>query len=200
MYFYFKKKKLEKGITIIEILIVVFIIALFSSILIADFPKIKRQFALTRAVHKMSQDLRRAQDMGFSGQQIEGIDVKGYGVYINLDNDRLGNKKYIIYADMDDNQQYTEIVEVACGEQEESNKDCVIEIVNLGETEAGVTIDRIENTIDFQTVDINFRPPNPITTITGLLLHINRVQIIFTTKDGKERIVLVNTSGLIEIK
>lgn len=194
----------EKGITLIEILVVVFIIALFSSILVADFPKIKRQFALTRAVYKMSQDLRRTQDMGFSGQQIVGLDVKGYGVYINLDS--LGNKKYIIYADRDNDQKYTETTEVVCGEQA-LNKDCVIETIDFSQSEAGVFIKRIENTTTGRWVDINFMPPNPTITITELDedssgTKFNRVMITFELEDDllKTRIVSVNTSGLIEIK
>lgn len=179
----------EKGVTLVEILVVVFLIALFSSILVADFPKLKRQFALTRAVYKMSQDLRRAQDMGLSGQQIKDVEVKGYGVYINLTS--LGNKKYIIYADMDDDPKYV------------AGTDSIIETIDFSQAEAGVVINRIENTKDNnQWVDINFKPPNPTVTITDLLPGINRVQIIFAIESApsKERIVSVNTSGLIEIK
>lgn len=186
-----KKKKSEKGITLIEILVVIFIIALFSSILVADFPEIKRQFALTRAVYKMSQDLRRVQDMGLSGQQIEGVDVKGYGIYINLDNPNLGNKKYIIYADMDNDPKYV------------ADTDSIIETIDFSQAEAGVVIDRIMNTTDGQQwVDINFKPPNPTVTITNLSSSTNRVQIIFAIKSvpPKERTVFVNTAGLIEIK
>ncbi len=183
----------------VEILVVIFIITLFSSILVAGFPKIVRQFALTRAVYKMSQDLRRAQDMGFSGQRIKGINVKGYGVYVNLDNPNLGNKKYVIYADMNDDQQYD--VSGAICKQQLPNQDCVIEEVNLSQTEPGVVIDRIENTNN-NSVDVNFKPPSPTITITSLLPGINRVQIIFALESDllKTKIVSVNTAGLIEIK
>ena len=194
-----KIKNSVRGITLIEILVVIFIIAVFSSILVVNFPKIARQFALTRAVYKMSQDLRRAQDMALSGQQVQGINVKGYGVYINLDSPSLGNKKYVIYADMNNDQQY-DLSGVICGQQL-PNQDCIIETIDFSQTEFGVVIDRIENTNN-RWIDINFKPPNPTTTITSLLSGLNRAQIIFALESDllKTRIVSVNTAGLIEIK
>ena len=179
----------KKGITLIEILVVVFIIALFTGILITDFPKIRRQFALTRVVYKMSQDLRRAQDMGFSVQRVQDVDVKGYGVYINLDSPDLGGKKYIIYADIDDNQRYV------------AGTDFIVETVDFSQAESGVVISTIKNPTDIRQVDINFKPPNPAITITSLSFG-NRAQIIFALESDplKTRMVLVNTSGLIEVK
>ena len=198
----------ERGITLVEILVVVFIIALFSSILIADFPKIRRQFALTRAVYKMNQDLRRALDMGLSGQQIKdvngnAINVQGYGVYINLDDFRLGNKKYIIYADTNNDQQY-DSSDTICGQQ--SNQDCIIEKIDFIKAESGVKIKEIKNTKDNnQWVDINFKPPNPTVTITklsSLTPDTNQVQIIFALESDSltYRTVFVNIAGLIEIE
>jgi prepilin-type N-terminal cleavage/methylation domain-containing protein len=199
-----KRASSEKGITLIEMLIVIFIIALLSGILMVDFPKIKRQFALTRAVYRMNQDLRKIQDMGFSGEQLEGISPKGYGIYINLDDANLGNKKYIMYADVDDDQKYTEQTEVICSAQE-PNKDCVIEEIDFSQVEVGVFINTIENTTNGRWVDINFKPPNPTTTITNLATvpsGINRVLVIFTldSDSSKTRIISINTSGLIELK
>lgn len=187
--FHIPYSKREKGITMVEILVVIFIIAVFSSILLANLPKIARQFALTRAVYKMSQDFRRAQDMGFSGQQVKGINVKGYGVYINLNNTSLGNKRYIIYADMNDDQQYAE------------GTDYIVETVDFSQTESGIIINKIENTNN-KWIDINFKPPNPTITITSLLPGTNKVQIIFALESDllKTRMVSVNTAGLIEVR
>ena len=193
----FKIENSVKGITIVEILVVIFIIALFSSILLINFPKIIRKFALNRAVYKMSQDSRRAQDMALSGQRTEGGDVKGYGVYINLNS--LGNKKYIIYADMGDDQKY-DASGVICGRQS-PNQDCVIETINLSQAESGVIISGITNPNNVQQIDINFKPPNPTVTITSLSSG-SRAQIIFALESDllTYRTVSVNTAGLIEIK
>jgi type II secretory pathway pseudopilin PulG len=208
----FKNKNLENdsGITLIEILVVISIMILLSGILIADFPKIKRQFAITRSVYKMSQDIRRAQDMGFSGEQISDIDVKGYGVYVNLD--RLGPKKYLIYADIDGDYRYTittEVGDILCNDPDlETETDCLIETIDFSQAEPGVSITNILNTKDDkQEVDINFMPPNPTITITELKVFddgqiANRVHITFSLDSDSSinRTVFVNTAGLIEIQ
>ncbi|MBI3631499.1 MAG: prepilin-type N-terminal cleavage/methylation domain-containing protein [Candidatus Staskawiczbacteria bacterium] len=195
----FKIKNSVRGITLIEILVVVFIFVLLSGILVANFPKIRRQFALTRAVYKMAQDLRKTQDLGLSGKQMEG--VKGYGVYINLNS--LGNKKYIIYADRNNDSKY-DALGVYCEQSPSDNQDCIVEAIDFSQTELGIVINRIEGTTNNQQVDINFKPPNPTVTITDLSADINnpRVQIIFALEFDQltYRTVLVNTSGLIEIK
>ena len=70
----------ERGITLIEVIVVMVIVTMFSMILIADFPKILRQFAISRASYKLSQDIRRTEDLGLSGVQIgDGLmQAKGY--------------------------------------------------------------------------------------------------------------------------
>jgi len=203
------------GITLIEILVVISIMILLSGILIADFPKIKRQFAITRSVYKMSQDIRRAQDMGFSGEQLKDVNgnivrVKGYGVYLNLD--RLGPKKYIIYADMDGDYRYTittEVGDILCNDpgysELKTGTDCVIETIDFSQAEPGVSITNILNIVGAdgeakKEVDINFMPPNPTITITDLVE--TRVHITFSLDSDSliSRTVFVNTAGLIEIQ
>lgn len=214
-----QKCKSGAGITLIEILVVIFIMVLLSGIMITDFPKIKRQFAITRSVYKMSQDIRRAQDMGFSGEQLEDasgnvISIKGYGVYINID--RLGAKKYFIYADIDNDNEYDmntaegEAVaeDISCNDYiSASAGDCVIETIDFSQAEPGVSITGIINTVNDQELDINFMPPNPTITITEIeavdgVPIANRVHVIFTLDSDSSitRMVSVNTAGLIEIQ
>lgn len=185
-----KLSKSEKGITIIEILVVIVIIVLFSGILIADFPKIRRQLAISRAVNKMSENVRTTQDMALSGAQIydaEGNDIKakGYGVYINISN----NKEYLLYADMDNNHQY------------ESGEDFLIKKIDFSKSEPGVIIKEILN-VNSGWTSIDFSPPNPNIRIANLTSGQNRIQIVFQLENDPLNIrsVFVNTVGLIEIK
>lgn len=190
-----KLKINNKGITLVEVIVVVFIVTLFSAILISDFPKIRRQFALSRATYKLTQDLRKAQDMGLSGQfkTTDGtvLDATGYGVFIDL---RSGeNKKYIIYADIDDgsggDQQYT------------STQDYILETVDLNEAEKGVIIKLLENTLS-QQVSVNFRPPNPNINISNLQPNAISVKIDLglAADSTATRTVSVNNAGLIEMQ
>jgi len=124
-----KLKNSQQGITLIELIVVIFLIVIFSMIIISDFPKIMRQHALSRATHKLAQDLRKTADLGLSGVIIpallttkcsqhtsletcsligcnwsgnscfDAIKAKGYGVYVDL---TQSTKQYVIYADVAD--------------------------------------------------------------------------------------------------
>lgn len=191
----FKNKNSEKGITLVEIMVAIAIITLFSMILIADYPKIKRQFALSRAVYKFAQDLRKTQDLGLSGVQLKNgagnmVNAKGYGIYINLP----ASKQYTIYADtyVPTDYMYT-------------SGDYIIEIIDISKEEPGVFISGIKsgiNNISNNWTSINFNPPNPYTTIENLNPGQNSIEIVFALSVDPliTRAVSINTSGLIEVK
>ena len=84
----------EKGVTLVEIILVIFMITMFSGILVYNFPRVLKQFALSGASYKLAQDLRKVEDLGLSGvETIEG--AKGYGLYINIINN---NAEYILLS------------------------------------------------------------------------------------------------------
>lgn len=199
---------MEKGVTLVEIIVVVFIIAIFSAILISDFPRILRQFALSRASYKLAQDFRRAEDLGLSGVQINysefGIDeinAKGYGIYVDLNE----NRQYVVYADRGetpdlkyDNKGFY------CDNPEHPEDDCILEVISINENNSELLIAGIEDEAgaSINAVSVNFTPPNPTTTITDNLAeqHANIKIILGSESDEGTRSVLANTSGLIQIK
>jgi len=201
----FKNKNSEKGVTLVEILVAIAIITLFSMILIADYPKMKRQFSLSRAVYKFAQDLRKTQDLGLSGVQIKDdagdvVVAKGYGVYFTLMSPPT--TEYKIYADRGDtpDQRYENNTQL-CSNIIDSQLDCVVETINIGKEEPGVFIKQI-NHVDYEWVSINFNPPNPETTIEGLSVGNNSVEVVFAQSFNPliTRTVSINTSGLIEVR
>lgn len=190
-------KNSENGTTLIEIIAVMSIITLFSVILIADFPQIIRQFAVSRSAYKLSQDIRRTVDLGLSGVQIESPNspVGGYGLYINLTEN---NEQYIIYADnCSDTPDFEYTVGGCVG-----GYDSVVEIIAISEQQAGVYIKEINGNTN-ASASINFTPPSPKTTITvSGVSNIANVNIVIGSSfdDSLERTVSVNNSGLIEVK
>lgn len=192
-------KDSEKGITLIEIVVVVFIITMFSVILIANFPKIQRQYALSRATYQLAQNLRRVQDLGLSGVKLRDddgniVDAKGYGIYVVVK-----AEEYILYGDSCSvvDRMYT-ISSSICGEL---NHDYIIETINFNDENAGVFISEIRNIVANST-SINFSPPNPYIEISNLGPNENSVEIVLSLFSdlSNTRIVSVNTSGLIEVK
>ena len=223
-----KIKNSSAGITLVELVVVIFIIGLFSVILISDFPKIERQFALSRVTYKLAQDLRRAQDLGLSGvptADINGdtIAVKGYGLYVNYGD---SNTKYVIYADVpgapdvngvrNSDQKYSGDLSYPLCEKVDPAingtliSDCVVSLVDISKENPSLYIKGVTTTSGDTTVSttggvsINFRPPNPNTSISdesNVPLH-SSVSIIFglKTDNAAARMVSANTFGLIEVK
>ncbi|OGZ79308.1 MAG: hypothetical protein A2312_02455 [Candidatus Staskawiczbacteria bacterium RIFOXYB2_FULL_32_9] len=178
----------NKGITLIEIIVIISIISILSAVIVADFPSIRLQLNLSRAVHIISQDLKTAQSQSSSGSfetlsNGEIIYPKGYGVY--FDSAVLGNKKYIIYADIDGDRQYN------------VNEDFVSKEIDLSLPEPGIIIKEIHN--GTSRLSINFAPPNFNTTITNLLQGTDTVEIVIAIESKPEttRTIYVNKSGLI---
>lgn len=203
--FIFKILNKKQGITLVEIAVSVFIIAIFSLMVISNFPRIQKQLALSQATHKIAQDIRRAEDLGFSGAQVsEDFDAKGYGVFVSCIPNAADPYpiNWFIYADTNEpaDKRYTDM------------EDYVVETVSI--FNSGVFIKKsydIDNpSININYLSINFNPPNPDVTIMASY-EINPENFIVIEKGVKivmsliqdpsmEKIVFINSSGLIEIE
>lgn len=182
--------KKNKGFTLIEISTTIFIVVVLSAILIANFPRLREQFALKRASHQLIQDLRRAQEMAMSARKVEGVGCvgvvpEGYGIYINILGD---NKGYILYADKDGDENYT------------LANDCQVETIQI--RERGIIIKEVEGAIIYNEVAINFKPPNPNIKIQVPIGSETEVKITLAIERdlSKTKIIAVNKAGLIEAK
>ncbi len=186
--FYVPCSMKQGGFTIVELLVVVVIISVLTSIIISNFPQAKLQLSLSRVAYKFEQDARRAQGMSLSYPQYKdssGIShqVAGYGVYVDM----LNNKKYIIYADS------------LPGNQSYDNLDYVAETIDFSLTEPGIIIKQINNIVG-SNASVNFAPPNPTTTITTALCQ-NNMTVVFALESDltKTKTVSINTAGLIQV-
>lgn len=182
----------QRGFTIIELLVVVIIVIIFPAVVIANFPHIKLQFAISRTVHAFAQNVRKAQDMALSSMPYRDSfgflqPVDGYGIYLDID--KLGDKKYILYADRQP------------GDHQYDPLDYIIFTVDLEDAEPGVVIKEIRNVFG-RSASINFAPPNPDTTLTRLNPKENALQVVFALagETNTVRTVLINTAGLVEVK
>lgn len=187
-------KNSEEGITLIEIVVGIFIITLFSLILFSDFPSIQRQYALSRVTYNLAQDLRKTQDLGLSGVQTNDLNrhpiaVEGYGVYFDPDDlDAVSHlpERYLIYADVYGDQKYGgSFSTTRCDQTDQGafingtfanplKTDCVVDIVDVSKENPSLYIKKIDdiksngeliNEIS-EPININFTPPDPIITIT----------------------------------
>jgi len=199
-----KKAFLQRGVSLVEIIVSVFLIVIFSMILIADFPKIQRQFALSKASYKFVSDVSRARDMGFSGVNKTSAgntisSVNSYGVNLNIVSD---NKKYTIYANRNPDFKYDGDLQ-SCDDSISANtKDCVIDSFNLSNFSSSLNFLSVNN--NQISLDINFAPPNPDVKIYigGTLMSHGSVNIVLelNADNNPFRTIMVNTSGLINLQ
>lgn len=165
----------NRGITLIEVMVVVFIIVMFSLVVIADFPKVQIKYALSTVTHALAQDLRKAEDLALSGVKVTDsagnyISVKGYGVYANTN---LSTTKYLIYADVATNNSTCQdntscpsneicvsgyctanhkydgsFSTTICSEQSAPTTDCPVQIIDVSQTNASLYISSITDSSD----------------------------------------------------
>lgn len=100
---------MSKGFTLIELLVVTGIIVMFSAMILPNYRLGDEQLAIQRSAHKISQDIRRAQEFAISAKEFNGSLPSGYGVYFNLDQP----DRYIIFADLDGDYLYSGLSEKA---------------------------------------------------------------------------------------
>jgi prepilin-type N-terminal cleavage/methylation domain-containing protein len=177
------------GFTIVELLVVIALISVFSLVLVSNFPQSRLQLSLSRVSYKFEQDVRRTQGRALSSEQYKDSGgtlqtVFGYGVYVDT---LSNNKQYIIYADKTGNQIY-------------DVTDYVIDTVNFSSTEPGIVIKQINNIVG-TNVNIDFIPPNFNIIITPVAVG-NRVDVVFALASDltKTRTVSVYQSGLVEVQ
>ena len=183
----------ESGTTLVELIVVVFIIALFSMMVVSNFPQIQKQYALASATYQIVQDLRSAEDLGLSGAQTPAtsgaIPAKGYGIYINPG---LSATKYLylVYADVSDGSghaadqkyngdfgsAYNGGITALCSNQLSSTlSDCIVKVVDISKINPSLSVyainDAYGNTVAGgnaqinNPISINFLPPSPIVNI-----------------------------------
>ena len=173
----------KKAFTIIELLVVMGVIVIFTSFFFVDYGRDSNTFALERVSNKMAQDLRRAQEMSMSGLTGD-VGTNAYGIYFNKGSG--SEKQYIIYKNNDTNMYY-----------ESSSADSIKETISF---EKGVKIcDILIDSSSVSSVSISFQPPDPINYIDSYYSG-HEASIVLCTEDDatKTRRVKINNTGRIE--
>jgi len=93
-------RKNGAGFTLIETLVVIFVIGAISSIMIVNWRKNESQYQLQRAAQEIMQNIRKAQDYALNGKKMDwpgypdGRVPRSYGVQLEAD-----KRDYFIYGD-----------------------------------------------------------------------------------------------------
>lgn len=167
---------MKQAFTIIELSVVTGIIILLTALILPNWSAGKQQFALQRSVHKLAQDIRRAQEMALAAAEFEGQVPYGYGVYLDL----ADRDSYIIFADFDND-----------GKISWDPADGIDKIVEEITIEKQVLISQLS----VSPLTISFAPPRPEVTI----IPASPAFITLVTGADTIRSVCINNLGLIEV-
>jgi len=98
-----EKTKKISGFTVLEMLIVTFIIGVMSTVLIVNWRKNEKTYLVRRTAQEMAQNIRKAQGLALTGKKISGQIVPvSYGVFFN----KYINNAYKIYGDKNNDKKY----------------------------------------------------------------------------------------------
>lgn len=169
----------NKGFTLVELLVVIFMITILSTLVFFDYGSSSKVFELDRTSQKMAQDMRMMQQKALSGIG-GGVDTNGYGLYFSV-----SDNNYLIYENNNDDPRY-------------DTGDSIIETINLS-PDVGIENLKRDN-ISLSNLSISFFPPGPITYIENYFTNTEGSIILYLVDNASEkRVVKINNSGRIEI-
>jgi prepilin-type N-terminal cleavage/methylation domain-containing protein len=177
--FLFSKKFFcrQFGFSMIELLVVMFIIALISTLALANYRSGQKKYILTGTVQQLISDIRKAQNMALSGYDISG-QYNGYGIYI-----KKGESSYIIYGNKNGDPNY-------------QPSDDIIETVSLP---SGVNVKSVSPASD--KLHIFFEPPHPTTYLNGeIVAGISETITLELENSSLSKTIQVTTAGLIQVE
>jgi prepilin-type N-terminal cleavage/methylation domain-containing protein len=165
----------KKGFTLIELVVVIGLIALMTALVLPNYRSGDQRLALQRSAHKLSQDLRRVQEMAISAKEFDGAPADydySYGVYLREDQPT----QYILFADLDNGKDYDsgEEIEILAFETR-------VEIGNLSPA---------------SSLTIVFSPPDPTVTLSPDASSVS----ITIEVETLQKNIRVNKAGLIYVE
>jgi len=175
----FKKHK-QAGFTIIEMMVVVSIIGLLSSITILNYNSVGRKSVVAMAAQNLASDVRKAQSYALNGK-IVGSNKGSWGIYFNQDVDNRNS--YRLFTDF--NNDY----------KRDPNED--FQIIKLPKN---VVIDFISTS--YSQSSVVYIPPDPKINITiNDTIQANVITIVLKDVDNiASSTVIINDFGLVDVQ
>ena len=176
---------MNKGFTLLEVLVTLSIVVIVASLIFANYPKFKEGISLKKTSQEIALTIREAQNYALSVKEFEGR-YESYGAHFEI----LSPKSYIIFSDLNEDNEYD-----GPGEKV---KEFVIQtndkITDLcGGYDAGYVCDPAY-------LDIIFTRPSPVVTLKSDIKDYSGVKIVITSPRGKEKSVIVWMSGQVSIE
>lgn len=191
------------GFTLIELVVVVGVMAIVSSLMLANFPRFNKQLAVEREARKLALALRRAQSYALAVREFNPafnddpfcanppVRFPGYGVFLGLSD----SAHYLIYGDTSCSKYYEsspweEAVETAL-------LDGKIYLFSIKGYDAGAC----SGGCNLGELSVLYVRPEPAIWIRGDGADYNYAEIVLSSSDGTvAKKVVVRSTGQVSIE
>lgn len=172
MFKNFHKIKYNKGVTLVELLVVIFIFVVISGITIFDYGKFRSSLSIQNLADDIALSVRKAQGYAIGVRSADQVFDVGYGVHFTVNPAPVSgpysgtNREFILFADMDSAQNKMYDYNTVCGAPT-TGSEC-LEVLKIASADkilgikyyvGGVLVDKTSTTTG--TLDIVFKRPNP---------------------------------------
>jgi prepilin-type N-terminal cleavage/methylation domain-containing protein len=168
----------EKGVTLVEFLMVTVIIGILLGTIFAGYRGQNKELVLQRVASKMVADIEKTREMSMSAQADNGsYSAGGYGIHFR----NTWSNRYAVFADIDSNR------------RRRNNGD---EDVNTIYMEENILITSLNPS---NQLDVVFVPPSPDVYIEGVEGE-SIIRIAIDTNPSKFKEIVINNIGLIYVR
>jgi len=182
---------LKKGLTIVEMLVVVSIVVLFSALVFGNYSVGKDGLALERAAQKLTQDYRRAQEIAMAGSF--GTSYNAVGLFF----DESSPYEYVLYNN------YETAAPIyynydGGGMSQDTEREAIaieagIKICNIIDNDGGTPGSPT-------SISVSFAPPEPVTRINeDNTNHDVSIVLCVINDNSKIKVVNINNLGRIDV-
>ena len=171
------------GYTITELLVVVAIITLMTSLILPNWRSGERSLALERTASQIGQNIRRVQELAMRAQAFtcQTGSISGYGVFFTT----ASPNSYILFAECNGTNAY------------EAGIDAIVEVAPM---ETGIALqDIVLDGVPGTAASIVFLPPSPLVFLKPG--NPSEIQVVLERTDGASgmRTVTTSSKGVIDI-
>lgn len=195
------------GFTLIELVVVIGVMAVISSLMLANFPRLNKQIAVEREAGKLALALRKAQSYALAVREFnpaftdypfcddptkQPVKFPGYGLFLGV----ADPSHYFIYGDVNCSKYYEplpweEIMETVNIE----GKVLITKIIGF---DAGSCFSGCD---DLNELSILYVRPGPAIWIRGDWTDYNYVEIVLSSSDGQvQKKVVARSTGQVSIE
>lgn len=198
------KIKRDKGMTLVELIVVLGIFVLVTGITIFDYNSFRSNISLQNLADEIALSVRKAQSYAIGVKSAGGSFSDNFGIHFStkeagIENNNSSSKSFVLFVDIEDKDNKYNPSDI-CGVGEE---EC-LEILTI-KTEDKITGILREGELDenLETIDVIFKRPNPDANFYDNGDYVGEQSIgiqITNTRSGGVKNIIISNTGQISIE